>query len=143
MKIKSILMIVLLTLSLGLNSFSQKISFSDLKEEADQVNAACPTMVDNVTRLDKCEAIPDSKDLIIQYTYTITSIQKLDVLGKIDQMRDFMDKTLAQKIKESDDLIRYKENNIIFIFVYYDKYHNFLFNIKLTPDKYKNTNLYQ
>lgn len=129
---------------LSLNVFSQsyeKVTFQDLKEAADHINSTmCPLMVDSETRLDRSDAVPDSKDLIFQYSYTMVNYSKREIEQKLnmDTFKDIMDKQLIKLVSETDELELYRKNNVIFKYVYYDKNHIYLFCVTIGPDKYKN-----
>lgn len=134
-KILTLLFIFLLSCS---SLFSQVITFDVLKEIANEVNnSVCPVMVDEETRFDRCDALQDKDNLIIQYSYTMVKYT-LNLNDDIVTLKSNMEKYLIDGVKNTESLKIFRDNNVIFQYVYYDNKHEFVFNVKVTPLKYKN-----
>ena len=73
----------------------------------------------------------------VQYNYTLISM----LIGSLN-MEPFkitQEKLLIENIKKLPDLKPLRDNNVTFIYSYYDKLHNLMFTCTITPEKY---NLY-
>ena len=118
-----------------------KITYQDLRTVQDEINKLCPMDVDSETRLDNCIAFPAAEynnwRMSLQYNYSLINRTKSS-LGddKIQQLKDYMQTTLTNNIKTSDDAEIFRYNNIILIYNYKDKNGEFLFKVKITPENY-------
>ena len=103
-----------------------------MAKAANNMNKACPMMVDRETRLDNAVALPGNT---FQYNYTFINWRK----DSIDYVRlqAEMEPTILNGVKTSPDLKDYRDHKVIMAYNYVDKNGAFVFKILISPDKYK------
>jgi hypothetical protein len=99
---------------------------------AKEMNRHCPQMIDPETRLDKVNALADNT---LHFNYTLINHVK-DSLP-IENMKNFMEPTILDKIKASPTLNKYIRKNLTWIYSYNDKRGDFIFKITYTPEQFK------
>lgn len=96
-------------------------------------NKNCPMMVDQYTRWDNSLALPNK---ILQYNYTLIDIERSEV--NLDTVRKYIEPGIINNIRTNPDLKSFRDNNITFQYNYRDKNGEFVWMLKVTPDKYEN-----
>ena len=103
-----------------------------IKWESEIVNAQCPKMVDEVTRLDSCSA---GKNKTFIYYYTLLSVEKIS--ADIEGMKQFLTYQIIHAVKINDQLKTMREKEVNFSYNYQDKNFSHLFEIMVTKDDYE------
>ncbi len=115
-------------------SYSQTLSdseiYSYLENGAASVNSSCPTMVDNITRLDQLNVYHPKT---IEYKYTVL-LQKKDY--NMTTLQNSLEPGLIQSIKTHPDMQLLRDYKVTFYYTYYDKFGVFMFTIKILPYQY-------
>lgn len=99
---------------------------------ASEINASCPLMVDQVTRLDNVMAMPNNT---FQYNYTLLSVFKDSV--DIEQLRIHLEPNLINHTKTSPQMKAIRANKTTLNYHYKDGNGQFLILLTITPDKYE------
>jgi hypothetical protein len=89
-------------------------------------------MIDAETRLDKVIASVDNS---LQFNYTLIYRDKDSIA--IDNLKNFMEPVILNKIKSSPTLNKYLNKNLTWIYSYNDKNGDFIFKITYTPEQIK------
>jgi len=90
-------------------------------------------VVDNETRADNVLFVPLKT---LTYNYTLVNRKKSDI-SNWDLVKVPFSEKLLNKIKTSPDLALFRDNDVIFVYNYYDKEGVFIFNVKIYPFDYK------
>jgi hypothetical protein len=99
---------------------------------ANEMNKHCPLMIDFETRLDKVNALADNT---LHFDYTLIYHVK-DSLH-IENLKNFMEPVILNKIKTSPTLSKYLDKNLTWIYSYNDKKGDFIFKLTYTPEQFK------
>lgn len=86
------------------------------------------TMIDESTRLDHVEILPDHK---LAYTYTVIDVAQADLAP--DALEKHVRPTLIEYFKSSPDMRRLRGRNITFVYRYTDKNGEPLGELSLAP----------
>lgn len=99
---------------------------------AKEMNSHCPYMADSETRLDKVNALADNT---LHFNYTLIYHVK-DSLP-VENMKNYMEPMILDKIKSSPTLNKYINKNLTWVYSYNDRNGDFLFKIVYTPESFK------
>lgn len=100
-----------------------------LAEAAEQVNAACPMRIDEVTTLTSAEALPGK---IFRYNYTVALPEGIDpsiLESVVPQMK--------QAVKANGELAVMRQARVTFSYCYSDAEGNELYSFDITPEDYE------
>lgn len=126
--------VALILILLAQQIFFQAPSFDNaMMEVASEINASCPIMIDQDTRLDNTLALPDNT---FQYNYTLVHIEKSQI--NINDLTNHLEKTIVNNVKANPDLQIFRDNKTIMAYYYRDKNGVFMTRIEVTPDEYVN-----
>lgn len=122
---------LLFILFIGMISCSNDRSavISQLKSEAENLNAQCPYMVDESTRMDKVEA----DGLTLKYSATIfgiTAEEYRDIVPDESILKNLMIETL----KNDPNYYAVKALGATYAYEYYDESGDLIYYIEITPD---------
>lgn len=95
----------------------------------DAINKQCPITVDQITRLDKCEA----KGKELTYYYTITDTSMFDA----KQFEEIGVPTIKEALKSNPQVALFREYNVVIKYKYSDKDGKELYNLTVNPSDYK------
>ena len=112
--------------------FFKKDLESELKSAALELNKQTPFQIDQYSRLDS--ASTKGKTNFIYY-YTLIELEKSEV--NLDTVNKYMRPNIIENVKNSPDLKIYRDNNITMDYKYYDKNGNFVTEISVSPELYK------
>lgn len=96
------------------------------------MNRQCPLMIDRETRLDRVNAFADNT---LHFNYTLINHVK-DSLP-VENLKNFMEPAILDKIKTSPTLNKYIKKNLTWVYSYNDKKGDFIFKITYTPEQFK------
>jgi hypothetical protein len=99
---------------------------------ANEINKTCPLMVDKETRLDNAIALPENK---FQYNYTLVNFEK-EALN-IEEVKGKIEPNIVNIVKTNPQMKIMRDNSTTVVYNYKDKNGVFLFEVAVTPDKYK------
>jgi hypothetical protein len=99
---------------------------------AKEMNRQCPLMIDPETRLDKVNALADNT---LHFNYTI--INHLKDSLPVQNMKNYMEPAILDKIKASPTLNKYIKKNLTWVYSYNDRKGDFIFRITYTPEAFK------
>lgn len=118
--------------SLGVQQLFFKPSFDKaIREAASELNKKCPIMIDQDTRLDSAQVLPEK---VFQYHYTFVNLAKSEL--EVDTVRKYMEPGLIDNVKTNPDLKIYRDNGVTMAYHYQDKDGVFLLKISVTPEHY-------
>ena len=103
-----------------------------LAKTAIELNKTCPVAVDEYSRLDSAVALPERS---FQYYYTLINLSKSEV--NIDTVKKYVEPTIIDNIRKSPELKYFRDNNTTMIYTYYDNKGEFVHQLSVTPDMYK------
>lgn len=113
--------------------FFKEPSFDKEIEKASMaLNKECPMIIDQYTRLDHTEALPNKT---IKYNYTLVEMEKSEV--QIDTIRKYVEPAIIENIRNNADMKAYRNNKTTFVYSYKDKNGVFVYEFKATPDVYE------
>lgn len=93
------------------------------------INKQCPITVDEITRLDKCEA----KGKELTYLYTITDSEVFDV----KQFEEIGVPVIKETLKNNPQIALFREYNVVIKYKYSDKDGKELYALTVNPSDYK------
>lgn len=105
---------------------------AELKEVAMELNKQTPMQIDDFTRLDS--AASKGKTNLIYY-YTLLGTERSEV--NLDTVNKYFRPEIIENVKTHPDLKVFRDNNITLDYNYYDKNREFITEISVTPDLYK------
>jgi hypothetical protein len=102
-----------------------------LNMQANAVNASCPMMIDQITRLDNAIALPNNE---FQYNYTLlnTYLASTD----INYMQNTMHRTILNGIKTNPALAEFRNRGTTISYSYNDAEGVFMFKMSFTSADY-------
>lgn len=104
-----------------------------LKNIANEVNKSCPTTLDEITRLDSCQALPNK---ILRYNYTMIDQEALSS-QEMEVFKLYQEKYLLSDILQSrSELQVLFDINTTFQYAYYTESGKELATITIGPDEY-------
>ncbi len=101
-------------------------------EAADEMNNACPFMLDADTRLDNTIAYPGK---IFQYNHTLVNVEA-ELIDTI-KLKEIIEPLAINLAKTNPQMKFQRDNNVILNYLYKDKYGVYLCMISITPAMYK------
>lgn len=117
----------------------QKFEHKNLNEIADELNAFCPKMADEATRIDSVKA--SNNNLELAFTLIKIDRDSIDADGLTKEIKAFLISHLKNGFnmhKTQIDLNFIKQNNVIFHYLYKDKHERVLMDIIIKPEEYIN-----
>lgn len=96
-----------------------------------EVNKKCPQMVDEITRLDST----NTKGTTLNYYYTLLNVNK--DMGDFSKVKEQLSSQIVSLVKTNPQMKVFRDNNVTLGYIYRDKDINPLFEIKVTPERYK------
>ncbi len=120
-----------------IKQLSDKDLFQTLKRIAGEINETMPIVVERGLRCENVRALTGRK---FQYNFTITDLLKKDVDTTL--VKNFIAKrkpVLINAIRSDSSMQFFRQQNVIFIYTYRDKYSSYLYNITIQPENYQNT----
>ncbi len=130
------LVLVIGASSLLIGCVTTKENSSSFQKEmvaaANEINAVCPIMADEETRLDNVVALPNNS---FQYNYTLVNYAKKDI--DVAKLKATVSPIILNNIKTNPDLQLFRDNKVTMIYSYKDKNGNFLFSSKYGYNDYK------
>jgi hypothetical protein len=115
---------------------SDKKIFQMLMKIAREINETMPIVVESGLRCENVNALPGRK---FQYNFTLTNLLKEDV--DTSQIKNFILKSkpiLTNAIRTDPTMELFRQQKVILIYTYRDKYANYLYNITIRPEDYQN-----
>ena len=110
---------------------TQKIE-KELAGFCTEINRSCPTMIDQITRLDGALIIPPKT---IRYSYTLMISETMDTLS----VKGDMQPNMLNLIKTSPEMKALRDNRVTFTYSYRDIKGRYLFAITIKPEDYSST----
>jgi len=126
-----------LTQDQEIKQLSDKDLFQALKKIAGEINKTMPIVVESGLRCENVNALPGRK---FQYNFTITDLLKKEVDTTL--IKNFIAKrkpVLTNAIRADSSMQFFRQQKVIFIYTYRDKYFNYLYNITVKPEDYQDT----
>ncbi len=106
-----------------------------MQEEIDKtvndINEHCPIQIDQTTRLDRCESLPNNT-FRFDFTFLFIDATKIDAVEFRTQMRDI----LLYNIQSNNRMALLKENRATFMYYCVDENKNSLGILTITPQDY-------
>lgn len=103
-----------------------------LLQISNELNKNCPMMVDQFTRLDNSQVLPNKT---LQYNYTLVEIEKSEF--NLDTVRKYVEPNIINNVKTNPDMKDLRDNNVKFNYSYRDKNGEFVWKLEITPDMYE------
>jgi hypothetical protein len=121
------------------SKISQNLFQSDIKLEkkliivAEKMNEDCPYMVDIDTRLDSTFGGPNRN---FTYNYTLVNYK----IGQVDtiELKNKLEPQILNNVRTNPAIASFRRHQVTMIYKYYDNLANFIMDIKIAPDDYKN-----
>jgi hypothetical protein len=103
----------------------------ELVKMANEVNKHAPIILDSLTRLDNVMALPGHR---LQYNYTITNINRdqIDTNVLIQSTKE----SFVEKVKNNPKAEYFRQNKVLLLAEYKDRYGAYLCHVLLTPNEY-------
>lgn len=105
---------------------------STLKQNAKQINIACPIFVDDETRLDSAN-VPQEKTF--SYYYTLVNRTKNDI--NVESFISILKPQLIHNVQTQNDMLFIRENDVTLEYNYFDKRGEKIIELPVTPADYK------
>lgn len=116
---------------------TDKKIFKMLVKIAREINKTLPIVVESGLRCENVNVLPGRK---FQYNFTLTNLLKEDV--DTSQIKNFIVKSkpiLTNAIRTDPTMELFRQQKVILIYTYRDKYANYLYNIIIKPEDYQNS----
>lgn len=124
--------ITLIFCILLLHQCSPEVSYQELlKEASKEINAECPLMIDNETRLDSVATAPN---LTFIYYYSLIYMDKVNV--DIEELKGYLAPNVLDNAQYNESMEDFRQNKVSMIYRYVDMEGSFLFEIKVQPEDY-------
>lgn len=94
-------------------------------------NKNCPRMIDNITRLDSCIALPNKT---VKYSATILHLDASKINTK--ESSELVKKNLVYALQTNPQLKEGLKLGISFLYLYHDQKGSLIYEISITPDDY-------
>lgn len=104
---------------------------NELITAAEEVNVTCPFMVDEVTRIDNAEALPDNA---FQYNYTLVGVTVDSV--DVAYFEDFMTPQIINQLRFDPDMKWFRDQGVTMVYSYKDMHGVFLTRLEFNKDQY-------
>ncbi|MDP4687314.1 MAG: hypothetical protein NWR30_09315 [Salibacteraceae bacterium] len=110
-----------------------------IEESSKTMNAKLPMMVDQITQLDSTNT---SANRTLNYYYTLVGLDLDSILlnndtGAINHFQKAMYRVLSENIIKGEEMAFYRENEATLAYHYYASSKDFLFDVIISPDHYK------
>lgn len=102
-----------------------------LVEAAVKLNKQCPMMVDEETRLDSGQALPNN---LFQYYYSLVNLEKAAI--NADAVRAALEPTILNNVKANEGMKSFRDHKTTMVYNYNDKRGAFVFKISIDPQMY-------
>lgn len=116
----------------GVQQFFKPDMAEELKEVAIELNKQTPMQIDEFVRLDSASS--KGKNNFI-YHYTLVAAEKQEV--DLDTVNKYIRPGIIENVKTHPDLKIFRDNQITMDYRYYDRKGDFVTEISVTPDLYK------
>lgn len=103
---------------------------NQLKKIAEEANETSPKLLDQWTRLDSCEAIPNKN---IRYYHTVSGV----VISDTTLFKSNLKPQIVSVAKTNPDMKFFRENDVTMQYQYNDESGNYIFSIIISPQDYK------
>lgn len=103
----------------------------EIEKTVSDINKHCPIQIDQTTRLDSCESLPNNT-FRFDFTFLFIDATKIDAVEFRTQMRDI----LLYNIQSNPQMALLKENHATFIYDCVDENKNSLGVLTITPTDY-------
>lgn len=124
--------IALIFCILLLHQCSPEVSYQELlKEASKEINAECPLMIDNETRLDSVATAPN---LTFVYYYSLIYMDKVNV--NLDELKGYLEPNVLDNAQYNEAMADFRKNRVTMIYRYVDMEGNFMFEIDVRPEDY-------
>lgn len=99
---------------------------------ASEINKTCPMFVDEITRLDNVQVLPNN---IFQYNYTLVGVdvEQVDTI----QMKLGIEPSILNLVKTNPDMKFVRDNKATLRYHYKDQSGKYICNITMPYEKYK------
>lgn len=138
-KKQNVLLLIVIGIALALAVFFQFFlseKSNEVKTEVTQVvekyNKSCPLKIQEGIRLENV-SLPEER--VVQYNLTLTNVEK--ATAETNVIQEEIRKSLLSTAKANPGLQVFRDNDYTLIYSYSDKKQEFLFTVKILPDKYK------
>lgn len=103
-----------------------------MKQAAKELNASCPAMIDEITRLDSAEVLENNS---FQYNYTLVNVieEELDS----ESFTDLISPQIIENVKTSPHLKSYRDNLVTLLYVYKSESGEEVAKITVGPEDYQ------
>ena len=132
MKTKSIISSILILCFLSLHSCGDSFLKKQLKLSVTMINRTTPMMLDEITRLDNAEYIPEKT---LKYNYTIVTLSKEDIFDST-AFEESIRENLIDGVRKNFQLKTFKKYEVIFIYSYKDKNGELIKDFTITKKDY-------
>lgn len=106
---------------------------AELKEIAMELNKQTPMQIDPYVRLDSAASKGKTN---FTYYYTLIDMDKTEV--NLDTVNKYIRPEIIENVKNSPELKVYRDNSITMDYKYYDRNREFVTEVSVTPELYKN-----
>jgi hypothetical protein len=129
--------VIIVTTTIILGNLGSKLFLSNekanLTNKAKILNNSCPIEIDEFTRLDSI-LLEDNKTLNNYYTLKKDKIEEIDIELFNEEMKNIVKAAL---LNDNDEFINSaKQQNLNFIYHYFDSNNTFISSIKIQPNDY-------
>jgi hypothetical protein len=127
------MVIGIITIALVQQFFFKAPTYEEsMKRAAAELNKSAPTAVDEETRFDSAEVLPNN---VFQYNYTLVNLVKDSI--DVNVLDENLRSSIVSSVKTNPSLKLNRKQGTTFIYSYKDKNGELLLNIEVTPDLYK------
>jgi hypothetical protein len=119
-------------LLVGCTTKEPPVQKSQVERLAGSINAKCPFMVDEITRMDSVNIVPDST---FQYNYTLVNQVRSNI--DVEGMIRFIEPRLRQSVVMGSTMVVQRASKLRMIFHYRDKNGEFVTEIIIEPEEYQ------
>ena len=129
----AIVIVVLLWTLFQYNFFSEKpVADNQMIELVAKYNKNCPLTIQEGIRLDSV-SLP--KENVVQYNLTLVKVEK--ATAEIPIIKENIEASLISTVKANPGIKVFRDHNYTLVYNYNDKKKSHLFEVTITPDKYK------
>ena len=115
------------------NFFAEKpVADTQIAELVSKYNQNCPLTIQEGIRLDSV-SLP--KEKVVQYNLTLVKVEK--ATAEIQIIKENIEASLISTAKANTGLKEFRDHNYTLVYKYSDKKKADLFEVTITPDKYK------
>jgi flagellar basal body-associated protein FliL len=115
------------------NFFAEKpVADTEMTELVAKYNKNCPLTIQEGIRLDSV-SLP--KEKVVQYNLTLVKVEK--VTAEIQTIKENIEASLISTAKANPGLQVFRDHKYTLVYNYNDKKKVHLFEVTITPDKYK------